>query len=117
MSMASTVKDVPRSVIQTTEGTYLQDGGGPTLFYNGEQVDVFNNRKIGDVFKKVMGNKGDKISKIDDLKTGFYTSKYYNNGDFTENNITIKKNDALDQRLQSLLNVSGGNLMKKMDIR
>lgn len=61
---------------------------------------------------KVSEIQGDVISKISDIKTGIYTSKYYNNGDFTENNITIKAGDALDQRLQSLLNTTAGNLEK-----
>lgn len=53
-----------------------------------------------------------KLENLDKYKTDLYTSKYYNNGDFTENNIKIKAGDALDQKLQGLLNTSGGNLEK-----
>lgn len=79
------------------------------LFYNGKEVNIGNDRILGDMFRGVLNEYSDRISKLEDYYTQEITSRYYEDEGFNiPNRAPLDPKSEEDSRLKTLLNVTGG---------
>lgn len=81
------------------------------IFYNGKLIDTNHsgndalNKFSGSVWQKNVSN----LSEINKLKTGLYTTKFYNEGDFTHaETFIVKDKTPVDNAIKTYLGVIGG---------
>lgn len=83
------------------------------LYFNGNEVNTDNTKKLNDVIQSVLLTSEDNINKLNSLKTEIYTKNYYENSPFTMfNRADFGKEkdwkDYQDNKFQGALGVPGG---------
>lgn len=95
--------------VLTPEEKRLSPVENSGFFVNGQYVHAY-----GDDYNKLQllkvsaayKNK-QKIEDLSKYKTDKYTTQYYNNGDFTTNELNPKKGDEINEKVKGLLGVTG----------